>query len=158
MPNTIEVIGLRKRYGRTVAVDGLSFRVEPGQITGFVGPNGAGKSTTIRVILDLDAPSDGVALIGGRRYRTLRTPLREVGARLDAGAVQPGRRARDHLLWMAYSNGLPRGRVDEVLDLVGLTSAARRRTGTFSLGMRQRLGIAAALLGDPPILLFDEPV
>jgi ABC-2 type transport system ATP-binding protein len=158
MRNTIEVRGLRKHYGRIVAVDDLSFRVEPGQVTGFIGPNGAGKSTTMRVILDLDAPSDGVALVGGRRYRTLRTPLREVGALLDAGAVHPGRRARDHLLWMAYSNGLPRGRVDEVLDLVGLTSAARRRTGACSLGMRQRLGIAAALLGDPPILLFDEPV
>jgi len=158
MPNTIEVRGLRKRYGRTVAVDGLSFRVEPGHVTGFVGPNGAGKSTTMRMILDLDAPDGGSALVGGRRYRTLRTPLREVGALLDAGAVHPGRRGRDHLLWMAYSNGLPRRRVDEVLGLAGLAGAARRRAGGYSLGMRQRLGIAAALLGDPPILMFDEPV
>jgi len=158
MRNTIEVRGLRKRYGRTVAVDDLSFRVEPGQVTGFIGPNGAGKSTTMRVILDLDAPNEGTALVGGRRYRTLRTPLREVGALLDAGAIHPGRRARDHLLWLAYSNGLPRRRVDEVLDLVGLASVARRRAGKYSLGMRQRLGIAAALLGDPPILMFDEPV
>lgn len=158
MPNTIEVRGLRKRYGRAVAVDGLSFRVEPGQVTGFVGPNGAGKSTTMRVILGLDAPDDGAALVGGRPYRTLRTPLREVGALLDAGATHPGRGARDHLLWLAYSNGLPRRRVDEVLELVGLVPAARRRTGGYSLGMRQRLGVAAALLGDPPILMFDEPV
>jgi ABC-2 type transport system ATP-binding protein len=158
MRNTIEVRDLRKRYGRTVAVDGLSFRVEPGHVTGFVGPNGAGKSTTMRVILGLDRPDSGTALVGGRPYRTLRTPLREVGALLDAGAVHPGRRARDHLRWLAHSNGLPRRRVDEVLDLVGLTSAARRRAGGFSLGMRQRLGIAATLLGDPPVLMFDEPV
>jgi ABC-2 type transport system ATP-binding protein len=158
MLNTIEVRGLRKRYRRTVAVDGLSFRVEPGQVTGFVGPNGAGKSTTMRVILGLDAPDDGTALVGGKPYRSLRTPLREVGALLDAGAVHPGRRARAHLLWMAHSNGLPVRRVDEVLDLVGLTSVARRRAGGYSLGMRQRLGIAAALLGDPPVLMFDEPV
>jgi ABC-2 type transport system ATP-binding protein len=158
MQNTIEVRGLRKRYGPTVAVDGLSFRVEPGQVTGFVGPNGAGKSTTIRVILGLDAPDEGAALVGGRPYRTLRTPLREVGALLDAAAVQPGRRARDHLLWMAHSNGLPRRRVDDVLEIVGLAPVARRRVGAFSLGMRQRLGIAAALLGDPGVLMFDEPV
>jgi ABC-2 type transport system ATP-binding protein len=158
MQNTIEVRGLRKRYGRTVAVDGLSFRVEPGQVTGFVGPNGAGKSTTMRVILGLDAPDEGAALVGGRPYRTLRTPLREVGALLDAGAVHPGRRARDHLLWMAHSNGLPRRRVDDVLEIVGLAPVARRRAGAFSLGMRQRLGIAAALLGDPGVLMFDEPV
>jgi ABC-2 type transport system ATP-binding protein len=158
MRNTIDVRGLRKRYGRVVAVDGLTFRVEPGQVTGFVGPNGAGKSTTMRVILGLDAPDSGTALVGGRPYRTLRTPLREVGALLDAGAVHPGRRARDHLRWLAHSNGLPTRRVDEVLDLVGLTSVASRRAGRFSLGMRQRLGIAAALLGDPPILMFDEPV
>src|SRR5262245_60271416 len=158
MRNTIEVRGLHKRYGRTVALDGLTFRVEPGHVTGFVGPNGAGKSTTMRVILGLDAPDTGTALVSGRLYRTLRTPLREVGALLDAGAVHPGRRARDHLRWMAQSNGLSDRRVDEVLDLVGLTSVARRRAGGFSLGMRQRLGIAAALLGDPPILMFDEPV
>jgi ABC-2 type transport system ATP-binding protein len=154
----IEVQGLRKRYGRTVALDGLSFTVPPGQVTGFVGPNGAGKSTTMRIILGLDAPDHGRALIGGRPYRGLRTPLREVGALLDAAAVHPGRRARDHLLWMAHSNGLPRRRVDDVLDLVGLTGVARKRAGGFSLGMRQRLGIAAALLGDPPVLMFDEPV
>jgi ABC-2 type transport system ATP-binding protein len=155
---TIEVSGLHKRYGKTIAVDELSFMVGPGRITGFVGPNGAGKSTTMRVILGLDAPDRGTALVGGRRYRTLRAPLRQVGALLDAGAVHPGRRARNHLLWMAHYNGLPAGRVDEVIDLVGLASAARRRVGGFSLGMRQRLGIAAALLGDPPILMFDEPV
>jgi ABC-2 type transport system ATP-binding protein len=158
MEATIEVRGLSKRYGRTTAVDGLSFTVTPGQVTGFVGPNGAGKSTTMRVILGLDAPDEGTALIGGRRYPTLRIPLREVGALLDASAIHPGRRARDHLLWMAHSNGLPRRRVDEVLDLVGLAAVARRRAGGFSLGMRQRLDIAGALLGDPPVLMFDEPV
>jgi len=154
----IETIGLRKRYGRTIAVDNLSFTVAAGLVTGFVGPNGAGKSTTLRMILGLDAPDEGTALVGGRPYRTLRTPLRHVGALLDAGAIHPGRRARDHLLWMAHSNGLPRQRVDEVLELVGLASAARRPAGGFSLGMRQRLGIAGALLGDAPVLLFDEPV
>jgi ABC-2 type transport system ATP-binding protein len=156
--STIEVHGLRKRYGRTVALDGLSFTVRPGQVTGFVGPNGAGKSTTMRVILGLDTPDAGSALVGGHPYRMLRTPLREVGALLDAGAVHPGRRGRDHLLWLAHSNGLPRRRVDEVLDLVGLGSAGRRRAGGYSLGMRQRLGIAGALLGDPAVLMFDEPV
>jgi ABC-2 type transport system ATP-binding protein len=155
---SIDAFDLHKRYGRAVAVDGLSFRVAPGQVTGFVGPNGAGKSTTMRMILGLDAPDRGTALVGGRPYRSLRTPLRQVGALLDAGAVHPGRRARDHLLWLAYSNGLPRSRVDEVLELVGLASVARRRAGGFSLGMKQRLGIAAALLGDPPVLMFDEPV
>jgi ABC-2 type transport system ATP-binding protein len=158
MTATIEVRELRKRYGRTVAVDGLSFTVVPGQVTGFVGPNGAGKSTTMRVVLGLDAPDSGDALVGGRPYRSLRTPLCEVGALLDAAAIHPGRRARDHLLWMAHSNGLPRRRVDEVLDLVGLAAVARKRAGGFSLGMRQRLGIAGALLGDPPVLMFDEPV
>jgi ABC-2 type transport system ATP-binding protein len=157
-PATIEAYGLRKRYGSTVAVDGLSFTVHPGHVTGFVGPNGAGKSTTMRMILGLDAPDEGRALVGGRPYRSLRTPLREVGALLEAAAVHPGRRGRDHLLWMAHSNGLPRTRVDEVLELVGLASAARRRAGGYSLGMRQRLGIAGALLGDPPVLMFDEPV
>jgi len=155
---SIEVRGLRKCYGRTVAVDDLSFTVRPGRVTGFVGPNGAGKSTTMRVILGLDAPDAGDALVGGHRYRTLSRPLRAVGALLDAAALQPGRRARDHLLWQAHSNGIPASRVDEVLDLVGLTPAARRRAGGYSLGMRQRLGIAGALLGDPPILMFDEPV
>lgn len=154
----IEVRGLRKRYGRTIAVDDLSFTVPPGQITGFVGPNGAGKSTTMRVILGLDAPDEGTALVSGRPYRTLRRPLHQVGALLDAAAVHPGRRARDHLLWLAHSHGMPASRVDEVIELVGLGSAARRRAGGFSLGMRQRLGIAAALLGDPPVLMFDEPV
>ena len=155
---SIECRGLRKRYGRTVAVDGLSFTVEPGRVTGFVGPNGAGKSTTMRMILGLDAPTAGTALVCGQPYRSLRAPLRRVGALLDAGAVHPGRRARDHLLWMAQSNGLPPKRVDEVLEAVGLASVARRRAGGFSLGMKQRLGIAAALLGDAPVLLFDEPV
>jgi ABC-2 type transport system ATP-binding protein len=155
---SIECQGLRKRYGRTVAVDGLSFTVEPGRVTGFVGPNGAGKSTTMRMILGLDTPDAGTALVCGQPYRSLRAPLRRVGALLDAGAIHPGRRARDHLLWMAQSNGLPPKRVDEVLEAVGLASVARRRAGGFSLGMKQRLGIAAALLGDAPVLLFDEPV
>ena len=158
MEATIEVRNLYKRYGRTAAVDGLSFTVPPGQVTGFVGPNGAGKSTTMRVILGLDSADEGGALIGGQPYKTLRTPLREVGALLDASAIHPGRRAQDHLLWMAHSNGLPRQRVDTVLEQVGLASVAKRRAGGFSLGMKQRLGIAGALLGDPPVLLFDEPV
>jgi ABC-2 type transport system ATP-binding protein len=158
MTATIEVRGLHKRYGRTVAVDDLTFTVEPGRVTGFVGPNGAGKSTTMRAILGLDTPNRGSAVVGGRPYRSFSDPLRTVGALLDAGALQPGRRARDHLLWMAHSNGIPRRRVDEVLDLVGLAAVARRRTGGFSLGMRQRLGVAGALLGDPPVLMFDEPV
>ena len=158
MEATIEARGLRKRYGRTVAVDGLSFTVTPGQVTGFVGPNGAGKSTTMRMILALDAPDEGTALVGGQQYRSLRTPLLKVGALLDASAIHPGRRARDHLLWMAHYNGIPRKRVDDLLEQVGLASVARRRAGGFSLGMRQRLGIAGALLGDPPILMFDEPV
>jgi ABC-2 type transport system ATP-binding protein len=150
--------GLSKRYGKTVAVDDLSFEVQRGRVTGFVGPNGAGKSTTMRLILGLDRPDAGEVRIGGRRYRELERPLREVGALLDAGATHPGRRARDHLRWLAASNRLPRRRVDEVLRLVGLSDVARRRTGDFSLGMAQRLGIAATMLGDPPVLLFDEPV
>jgi ABC-2 type transport system ATP-binding protein len=154
----VECRDLRKRYGRTVAVDGLSCTVAPGRVTGFVGPNGAGKSTTLRMILALDRPDGGSVLIGGRPYRSLRDPLRRVGALLDAAGPHPGRRAYDHLLWLARSNGLPRRRIDEVLDLVGLATVARRRVGGFSLGMRQRLGIAAALLGDPPVLLLDEPV
>jgi ABC-2 type transport system ATP-binding protein len=158
MNATIEIQNLRKRYGTTVAVDGLSFTVAPGKITGFVGPNGAGKSTTMRMILGLDAPDEGSALVGGQAYQRLRCPLRQVGALLDAAAFHPGRRARDHLLWIAQSNGIPRRRVNQVLDLVGLASAARRRAGGFSLGMRQRLGIAGALLGDPLVLMFDEPV
>ncbi|MGH3384314.1 MAG: ABC transporter ATP-binding protein [Nocardioidaceae bacterium] len=158
MEATIEVRGLRKRYGTTVALDDLSFDVAAGHVTGFVGPNGAGKSTTMRIVLGLDAADGGTALVGGQPYPQLRTPLCHVGALLDAAAVHPSRRARDHLLWMARSNGLSRRRVDEVIDLVGLSSVARRRAGTYSLGMRQRLGIAAALLGDPPVLMFDEPV
>ncbi|WP_069463637.1 ABC transporter ATP-binding protein [Actinacidiphila rubida] len=155
---TIAVSGLSKTYGHTVAVDALSFTVEPGRVTGFVGPNGAGKSTTLRMLLGLDAPDGGSALIGGRPYRALRDPLRVVGALLDAEAVHPGRRARAHLLWQARYNGLPAGRVDEVLETVGLGSAAGKRAGGFSLGMRQRLGIAGALLGDPRVLILDEPV
>jgi ABC-2 type transport system ATP-binding protein len=151
-------VGLTKRYGTTVAVDDLSFTARAGRVTGFVGPNGAGKSTTMRVVLGLDAPDAGGALVNGRRYGKLGAPLREIGALLDASALHPGRRAYDHLLWLAQSNGLPRGRIDEVLALVGLSDVAQRRTGGFSLGMAQRLGIAAALLGDPPVLMFDEPV
>jgi ABC-2 type transport system ATP-binding protein len=158
MAHSIDVRAVHKRYRSTVAVDGLSFTVRPGEVTGFVGPNGAGKSTTMRLILGLDAPDAGDALVNGQRYASLHRPLNEVGALLDAEAVHPSRRARDHLLWMAHSNGIGKRRVDEVLDQVGLASAARRRVGGFSLGMRQRLGIAAALLGDPPVLMFDEPV
>jgi ABC-2 type transport system ATP-binding protein len=158
MEPSIEVRALRKRFRTTVAVDGLSFTVRPGEVTGFVGPNGAGKSTTMRLILGLDSPDEGVALVGGKPYRSLRTPLTHVGALLDASALHPGRRARNHLLWLAHSNGIPKRRVDEVLEQVGLASAGRRRAGGFSLGMQQRLGIAAALLGDPPVLMFDEPV
>jgi ABC-2 type transport system ATP-binding protein len=154
----IEAAGLSKRYGRTVAVDNLSFTVASGRVTGFLGPNGAGKSTTMRMILGLDAPSAGQVRIDGREYRELRHPLRTVGALLDAKWVHPNRSARAHLRWLARSNNLPAKRVDEVLDTVGLTSVAGRRAGGFSLGMAQRLGIAAALLGDPQVLLFDEPV
>ncbi|MET7426961.1 ATP-binding cassette domain-containing protein [Dactylosporangium sp. NPDC005555] len=155
---TIEVRGLRKQYRSVTAVDDLSFTVEPGMVTGFVGPNGAGKSTTMRIILGLDAADGGTALIGGRPYRTLPRPLRTVGALLDAAAVHPGRSARNHLLWLARSNAIPRRRVEEVLDLAGLASVAKRTVGGFSLGMRQRLGIAAALLGDPAVVIFDEPI
>jgi ABC-2 type transport system ATP-binding protein len=154
----IEARGLTKRYGSTVAVDALSFDVRPGRVTGFLGPNGAGKSTTMRMILGLDAPDAGQARIGGRRYRELRWPLREVGALLEAKAFHPGRSARAHLAALAASNEIPRSRVDEVLGIVGLEGAGRRRAGKFSLGMAQRLGIAAALLGDPEVLLLDEPV
>jgi len=156
-PHTIVVDGLRKRYGATRALDGMSFTVRPGMVTGFVGPNGAGKSTTMRVILGLDAVDAGTALIGGQPYRYLRRPLTHVGSLLDAAAPHPGRTARNHLLWLAHSQGLPARRVDEVIEQVGLTPAARRKAGGFSLGMGQRLGIAAALLGDPPIVLLDEP-
>ncbi|MPZ85451.1 MAG: ATP-binding cassette domain-containing protein [Actinophytocola sp.] len=158
MEATIEVRELRKRYGPTTAVDELTFTVHPGQVTGFVGPNGAGKSTTLRVILGLDRPDSGAALVGGRSYHQLRSPLREVGAMLDASALHPARGARNHLLWLAHAGGLPTRRVDEVLEQVGLASVAKRPAGGFSLGMRQRLGIAAALIGDPPVLMFDEPV
>ena len=157
MEATIEVAGLRKRFGPTLALDGMTFTVQPGQVTGFVGPNGAGKSTTMRVVLGLDAADDGTALIGGQPYQSLRHPLSHVGALLDAGALQPGRTARNHLLWLAHSQGLGRSRVDQVIAQAGLESAAKRKAGGYSLGMRQRLGIAAALLGDPPVLMMDEP-
>jgi ABC-2 type transport system ATP-binding protein len=154
---TVEIRGLRKRYGPTLALDGMSFRVTPGNVTGFVGPNGAGKSTTLRVIVGLDRPDEGTALVAGQPYRSLRRPLTQVGALLDASALQPSRTARNHLLWLAHSQGLAARRVDEVAELVGLGSAIRRKAGDYSLGMRQRLGVAAALLGDPPVLLLDEP-
>jgi ABC-2 type transport system ATP-binding protein len=153
----IVVAGLRKRYGPTVALDGMSFAVRPGAVTGFVGPNGAGKSTTMRVILGLDAVDAGTALIEGKPYRSLRCPLNHVGSLLDAAALHPSRSARNHLLWLAHSQGLTARRVDQVIEQVGLTSAARRKAGGYSLGMRQRLGIGAALLGDPPIIMLDEP-
>jgi ABC-2 type transport system ATP-binding protein len=158
MEATIDVTGLRKRFGSRQALDGMTFTVSPGQVTGFVGPNGAGKSTTMRVILGLDAPDEGTALVGGRRYATLRTPMTKVGALLDAGALQPSRSARGHLLWLAHSQGLPSRRVEEVIELTGLPSVAKRKAGGFSLGMRQRLGIAAAMLGDPPVVMMDEPL
>jgi ABC-2 type transport system ATP-binding protein len=154
----IEARGLTKRYGGTLAVDGLSFRVEPGKITGFLGPNGAGKTTTMRLILGLDRPTAGQVTISGKPFTASRAPMREVGALLDAKAVHGGRSAYQHLLCLAQTNNLPRRRVDEVLDLVGLVSVAGKRTKGFSLGMGQRLGIAATLLGDPAILMFDEPV
>ncbi len=157
MEATIEVTSLRKRFGPVLALDGMSFTVMPGQVTGFVGPNGAGKSTTMRVILGLDAADEGHALISGQLYRSLRHPLNHVGALLDAGALQPSRSARNHLLWLAYSHGLTAKRVDEVITQAGLETVVRRKAGGYSLGMRQRLGIAAALLGDPPVLMLDEP-
>jgi ABC-2 type transport system ATP-binding protein len=154
----IEAHGLVKRYGSTMAVNDLSFSIRPGLVTGFLGPNGAGKTTTMRMILGLDAPTQGSVTVGGRSYRDLPAPMREVGALLDAKALHGGRRARDHLLCLARSNGIPRSRVDEVLRIVGLEGVARRRAKGFSLGMGQRLGIASALLGDPAVLIFDEPV
>jgi ABC-2 type transport system ATP-binding protein len=157
MEATIEVTRLRKRYGPVLALDEMTFMVTPGQVTGFVGPNGAGKSTTMRVILGLDAVEAGTALIGGQPYASLRHPLSHVGSLLDAAALQPSRSARNHLLWLAHSQGYGARRVDEVIEQAGLGPAARRKAGGYSLGMRQRLGIAAALLGDPPVLLFDEP-
>ncbi|NAS20812.1 ATP-binding cassette domain-containing protein [Herbidospora sp. NEAU-GS84] len=154
----IEVTGLSKRYGDVVAVDDLTFDVKPGAVTGFLGPNGAGKTTTMRMILGLDAPHAGRARVLGARLADLPEPMRAVGALLDAGAVHPRRSARDHLRCLALSNRLGRRRVDEVLDLVGLTAVAHRHAGGFSLGMKQRLGLAAALLGDPGVLILDEPV
>jgi len=157
MEAVVETSGLTKRYGRTVAVDDLSIAVRSGRITGFVGPNGAGKTTTMHLLLGLASADAGEALVRGRPYRTLERPLTVVGALLDARAFHPGRSARSHLRWLAQSNGIPVGRADEVLRLVGLSKVARKRAGAFSLGMRQRLGIAGALLGDPPILILDEP-
>jgi ABC-2 type transport system ATP-binding protein len=154
----IEARDLTKRYGDKVAVDHLSFTVQPGRVTGFLGPNGAGKSTTMRLILGLDRAQEGSATIDGRRYADLPSPLRTVGALLEAKSVHTGRSAANHLLFLAQTQGLPRKRVDEVLELVGLKDVARKRAGGFSLGMSQRLGIAAALLGDPQVLLLDEPV
>jgi len=154
----IEAHGLVKRYGATTAVNDLSFSIQPGLVTGFLGPNGAGKTTTMRMILGLDAPTQGSVTVGGRGYRDLPAPMREVGALLDAKALHGGRPARDHLLCLALSNGIPRRRVGEVLRLVGLEDVARRRAKGFSLGMSQRLGIACALLGDPAVLIFDEPI
>jgi ABC-2 type transport system ATP-binding protein len=149
---------LTKRYGPVLAVNDLSFDVLPGRVTGFLGPNGAGKSTTMRMFVGLDAPTSGEATVGGRSYRGMRHPLRQVGALLDSGAVHPGRSARMHLACVAQSNDIAPSRVDEVLDMAGITAAAGKRVGTLSLGMRQRLGIAVALLGDPATLMFDEPV
>ena len=154
----IEAIGLTKRYGQKTAVDGISFTVKPGLVTGFLGPNGAGKSTTMRLIVGLDRPTAGTVTVAGQHYADLKAPLREVGVLLDAKAVHTGRSARNHLLAMAATHGIPRKRVDEVIDLTGLHSVASKRVGGFSLGMGQRLGIASALLGDPGVLILDEPV
>ncbi|MEU8658637.1 ABC transporter ATP-binding protein [Actinoplanes philippinensis] len=154
---TIEVAGLRKRYGPATALDGMTFTARPGLVTGFVGPNGAGKSTTMRIVLGLHAADAGQALVGGRPYRSLARPLTHLGALLDASAVHPARSGRNHLLWLAQSQGLGSQRVGEVMETVGLGPAARRPAGGYSLGMRQRLGIAAALLGDPPAIMLDEP-
>jgi ABC-2 type transport system ATP-binding protein len=154
----IAVRGLTRRYGDVLAVDDLSFDVEPGKVTGFLGPNGAGKSTTMRIMLGLDRPTSGTALVNGRPYATFAEPLREVGALLDPGATHPGRTGRAHLRVAARANGIPERRVAEAIERVGLGSAARRRIKGYSLGMRQRLGIAAALIGDPGVLLFDEPI
>ncbi|WP_344745928.1 ABC transporter ATP-binding protein, partial [Streptosporangium vulgare] len=154
----IQIDGLTKRFGDRTAVDDLTFTVEPGRVTGFLGPNGAGKSTTMRMILGLDAPNAGSVTVNGHGYVGVARPMREVGALLDARALHKGRTARNHLLCLAQTNGIPGKRVDEVLELVGLESVARKRAGSFSLGMGQRLGIAVALLGDPKVLLFDEPV
>jgi ABC-2 type transport system ATP-binding protein len=157
MQATIEVSGLRKRFGPALALDGMSFTVQPGRVTGFVGPNGAGKSTTMRVILGLDAADEGTATVAGQPYASLRQPMRVLGSLLDAGALQPSRSARNHLLWLAHSQGLNARRADEVIEQAGLPGVARRRAGGYSLGMRQRLGIAAAMLGDPAAIMLDEP-
>jgi ABC-2 type transport system ATP-binding protein len=157
-PGLIEARELTKRFGDKVAVHNLSFSVEPGRVTGFLGPNGAGKSTTMRLITGLDRPDGGAATIGGLAYRQLTKPLTRVGALLEARSLHPGRSARNHLLFLAQTQDLPAKRVDEVLELVGLREVARKRAGGFSLGMTQRLGIAAAMLGDPPVLMLDEPV
>jgi len=154
----IEAHDLTKRYGDKIAVDHLSFRVEPGRVTGFLGPNGAGKSTTMRLVLGLDRPQAGSATINGRKYADLADPLRTVGALLEAKAMHPGRSARNHLLFLAETQGLPNRRVDEVIELVGLRDVARKRVRGYSLGMSQRVGIAAAMLGNPSVLLLDEPV
>jgi ABC-2 type transport system ATP-binding protein len=154
----IEAKHLTKRYGKTLAVNEVSFTVKPGQVTGFLGPNGAGKSTTMRMILGLDRPTSGDVMVDGKPYRQLADPLRSVGALLDARAIVGGRSAANHLIWLADSNGIARRRVSEVLDIVGLSDVAGKRIGTFSLGMNQRLGIAAALLGDPKTVMFDEPI
>jgi len=154
----IEARGLSKRYGDTLAVDDLSFTVQPGVVTGFLGPNGAGKSTTMRMLLGLDRPTRGTALISGKLYSSLKGPLHHVGALLDAKDVHAGRKARTHLLALAQSNGIPRKRVDEVLEMTGMSTVASKRIKGYSLGMSQRLGIAATMLGDPEVLMFDEPV
>ena len=154
----IRAQGLTKTFGDKVAVNGIDFTVEPGRVTGFLGPNGAGKSTTMRMILGLDAPTKGTVSVNGHRYASSPAPLREIGALLEAHAIHPGRSARDHLRWMAASNGIPTTRVGEVLEQVGLDTVAGQRAGRFSLGMGQRLGIAAALIGDPPVVVLDEPV
>jgi ABC-2 type transport system ATP-binding protein len=153
----IDIEHLSKRYGDTLAVDDLTFQIRPGVVTGFLGPNGAGKSTTMRLIVGLDKPTTGSVTVNGRRYRDLRAPLCEVGTMLEARAIHTGRSAYNHLLAMAQTNGIARRRVDDVLELVGLERVARKRVGGFSLGMGQRLGIAAALLGDPPVFILDEP-
>jgi ABC-2 type transport system ATP-binding protein len=155
---SIEVLHLTKTFGATTAVDDLSFTVRPGHVTGFLGPNGAGKTTTMRVVLGLESPTAGSTRVSGRRYQDIARPLHEVGTLLDAGAAHPGRSARLHVMSVAQSNGIGRRRVEEVLELTGIASVADRRVQEFSLGMKQRLGIATALLGDPPVLLFDEPV
>ena len=157
-PLMITAHSLTKRYGSATAVDGLTFEVPPGVVTGFLGPNGSGKSTTMRMVMGLDTPTSGSVLIGGKHFSELAWPLREVGGLLDAKAFHPARTARNHLRWLALANDIPLRRVDEVLDQVGLTAVADRRAGKYSLGMGQRLGIASCLLGDPGVLLFDEPV